>query len=105
MSRMLFVNLPVADVAAPRSFFTGLGFDVDETFSDETTISVVINELTTVMMPQTERFTSFLADGAIVDTAGSRLHVRPQLPRPRRSRLGGRVDGPVADAGRVTRQA
>ncbi|MEH3154919.1 MAG: VOC family protein [Gordonia paraffinivorans] len=72
MSRMLFVNLPVADVAASRSFFTGLGFDINETFSDETTISVVINELTTVMMLQTDRFTSFLADGGIVDTTQAR---------------------------------
>ncbi|MBE7162772.1 MAG: glyoxalase, partial [Williamsia herbipolensis] len=36
MSRMLFVNLPVADVTASRTFFTGLGFEINETFSDET---------------------------------------------------------------------
>lgn len=72
MSRMLFLNLPVADVTVSRRFFTGLGFEINETFSDERTISVVINELTTVMMLQTEWFRSFLADGDIVDTATAR---------------------------------
>ncbi|MGJ0118411.1 VOC family protein [Williamsia sp. MIQD14] len=72
MSRMLFVNLPVADVAVSRTFFTGLGFDINETFSDETTISVVLSDMATVMMLQTDRFRSFLADGDIVDTATSR---------------------------------
>ena len=72
MSRMLFVNLPVADVTASRTFFTGLGFEINETFSDETTISVVINDQTTVMMLQTERFRSFLTQGGIADTSTGR---------------------------------
>ncbi|GAA1880266.1 VOC family protein [Williamsia serinedens] len=72
MCRMLFVNLPVADVTASRTFFTGLGFEINETFSDETTISVVINDQTTVMMLQTERFRSFLTRGGIADTSTGR---------------------------------
>ncbi|KQR99358.1 glyoxalase [Williamsia sp. Leaf354] len=72
MSRMLFVNLPVADVSASRSFFTGLGFDINEAFSDKTTISVVLSDMATVMMLQTDRFRSFLADGDITDTSTSR---------------------------------
>ncbi|GAA2061398.1 VOC family protein [Williamsia deligens] len=72
MSRMLFVNLPVADVAASRAFFTGLGFDVNETFSEETTVSVVLSDQATVMMLQTERFSSFLTMGGIADTSTGR---------------------------------
>ncbi|WP_299569899.1 VOC family protein [uncultured Williamsia sp.] len=72
MSRMLFVNLPVADVTASRTFFTGLGFEINEAFSDETTISVVVNDQTTVMMLQTERFRSFLTTGGIADTSTGR---------------------------------
>ncbi|HEY2193476.1 MAG TPA: hypothetical protein VGH76_14460 [Actinomycetospora sp.] len=42
--RMIFVNLPVADVAVSRSFFTALGFTINEQFSDENAASVVIEE-------------------------------------------------------------
>ena len=34
MSRMIFVNLPVKDLSASRGFFTALGFEFDEQFSD-----------------------------------------------------------------------
>ena len=70
MSRMLFVNLSVADVAASRAFFTGLGLSVNETFSDENTASLVINDQCTVMLLNTARFTDFVV-GDITDTASS----------------------------------
>ncbi|SIS22388.1 VOC family protein [Williamsia sterculiae] len=72
MSRMLFVNLPVADITATREFFTTLGFAINDTFSDENTASVVISDQAIVMMLQTERFRSFVAEGDIVDTTVAR---------------------------------
>ena len=41
MSRLLFVNMPVKDVAATRAFFSGLGFEFNDMFSDENTVSMI----------------------------------------------------------------
>lgn len=40
----IYVNLPVRDVKATRKFWTSLGFSVNEQFSDENAICVVLNE-------------------------------------------------------------
>jgi uncharacterized protein len=64
--RMIFVNLPVADVAASRAFFTALGFTINEQFSDENTASVVIEENITAMLMTATRFADFV-EGEIAD--------------------------------------
>ncbi|MFD1812592.1 VOC family protein [Rhodococcus gannanensis] len=71
MSRMMFANLPVADVAATRKFFDGLGFEFNDQFCDEQTACMVINEQTLVMLLETARFQDFIAD-EICDTAKAR---------------------------------
>lgn len=40
----IYVNLPVKDVNATRSFWTKLGFSINEQFSDDKAICVVLNE-------------------------------------------------------------
>ncbi|MDF9716169.1 glyoxalase [Nocardioides sp. ChNu-153] len=57
--RMLFVNLPVADPAATRTFWSELGFSINEAFSDENATSVQLNPLTSVMFLRTDYFHSF----------------------------------------------
>lgn len=70
MSRMIFVNLPVADVQVSRAFYTALGFTINETFSDERTASAVVSETITVMLLQRDRFQEFLPEGrAVADAA------------------------------------
>jgi uncharacterized protein len=64
--RMIFVNLPVADVAVSRSFFTALGFTINEQFSDDSTVSVVIEENITAMCMTAERFAGFV-EGEVAD--------------------------------------
>ena len=59
MSRMIFVNLPVADVARSRAFYAALGFAINETFSDETTACVVISEHIYLMVLNHARFEGF----------------------------------------------
>ena len=66
MSRMLFVNLPVADPAASRSFFAELGFEFNEQFTDENAACMVVNEHTSVMLLARSYFATF-TDKAIVD--------------------------------------
>lgn len=59
MDRMLFVNLPVRDLAASRRFYTGLGFPVNEMFSDEHVVCVVVSDAICVLLLDHERFASF----------------------------------------------
>jgi predicted lactoylglutathione lyase len=60
MSRLLFLNLPVADLTASRAFFAGLGFDFDEKFCDEGAACMVVSEQAYVMLLQRERFAEFV---------------------------------------------
>jgi predicted lactoylglutathione lyase len=40
----IYVNLPVKDVAKTREFWTKLGFSIDEQFSDEKAICVIMKK-------------------------------------------------------------
>jgi predicted lactoylglutathione lyase len=50
MDRMIFVNLPVADLAAATRFYTSLGFRLDERFTDEHAAAVVVSDTICVML-------------------------------------------------------
>jgi len=60
MSRLLFLNLPVADIAASRAFFAELGFDFDEKFCDDGALCMVVSEQAYVMLLQRDRFADFV---------------------------------------------
>jgi uncharacterized protein len=68
VSRLLFLNLPVADLGASRAFFAELGFEFNEKFCDEGAACMVVSEQAYVMLLQRERFADFvtkpLADAA-----------------------------------------
>ncbi|RBY79738.1 VOC family protein [Blastococcus sp. TF02A-26] len=105
--RMVFLNLPVSDLAASRAFYAGLGFSFDEQFSDEQTTSVVIDENIVVMLLTHERFADFvtgpIGDPASATTqltalsAGSREEVDELLARALAS--GGKPWKPAQDHG------
>lgn len=59
MQQMIFVNLPVSDVQRARAFYTGLGFTINEQFSNEQAACVVISESIYVMVLHTEFFATF----------------------------------------------
>ena len=60
MKRMIFVNLPVADVSASRRFFGALGFTFNEMFSDENAACMVIEENIFAMLLAKPRFKDFI---------------------------------------------
>ncbi|WP_460066662.1 VOC family protein [Streptomyces sp. YKOK-I1] len=66
--RMLFVNLPVADLARSKAFFAGLGFGFHPHFTDETAACTLVGEHAFVMLLSREKFAEFaklpLADPA-----------------------------------------
>lgn len=60
MSRLLFLNLPVADLAASRAFFAGLGFSFDEKFCDDGAVCMIVSDQAYVMLLQRDRFADFV---------------------------------------------
>ncbi len=59
--RLVFVNLPVADVAASRAFFSRLGFSFDERFCDAQTACLQLSPAAYVMLLERPRFADFAA--------------------------------------------
>lgn len=60
MSKMMFVNFPIANVARSRKFYTALGYTINEQFSDETGACVVVSDAIFFMILEHEKFKSFL---------------------------------------------
>jgi len=60
MSRLLFLNLPVADLSASRAFFAELGFEFDEKFTDDGAACMVVSDQAYVMLLRRDRFAEFV---------------------------------------------
>ncbi|NUS72984.1 MAG: glyoxalase [Corynebacteriales bacterium] len=58
MPTMVFPNLPVRNVAAARAFYTDLGFAINEDFSNENAVCVVVTDNVCVMAVDSEFFLS-----------------------------------------------
>ena len=71
MSRLLFLNLAVRDLAASKAFFGELGFEFDPNFTDDSATCMIVSEQAFVMLLQRERFADFtnkpLADGSTTE--------------------------------------
>jgi len=89
--RMIFVNLPVRDLAATQRFFAALGFSFNEQFTDDTAACMVVDENIFVMLITHARFRDFIT-GEISDatkatevltalSAGSRSEVDDMLAK------------------------
>ncbi len=61
MSRMIFVNLPVTDLAATEKFYGAIGFTRNDTFSDDTAVGLELTESIWVMALLRDRFAEFLS--------------------------------------------
>ena len=59
MSRMLFVNLPVQDLTKSMEFFTSLGFEFNQQFSDDRATCMVVNDQACVMLLVRPFFSTF----------------------------------------------
>jgi predicted lactoylglutathione lyase len=59
MAQSVFINLPVKDIPRSRAFYEGLGFTINEQFSDHTAASVVISEHIYLMVLSHAKFAEF----------------------------------------------
>ena len=56
---MIFVNLPVKDVARSGTFFSKLGYEINQQFSTEDCACVVISDTIYAMLLSEQRFADF----------------------------------------------
>ncbi|MDM0112214.1 lactoylglutathione lyase [Variovorax sp. J22R133] len=59
MSRMIFVNLPVADLPASMAFYKALGFSNNAQFTDDTAACMVWSEAIHVMLLTHDKWRTF----------------------------------------------
>jgi predicted lactoylglutathione lyase len=55
----IFVNLPVADIAASKAFYEAIGFSLNPQFSDDSSAYVVISETMALQLATTDQFRTF----------------------------------------------
>jgi predicted lactoylglutathione lyase len=99
---MIFVNLPVEDVTASRAFYTGLGFTVNEQFSDDQVTAVVVSDQIVVMLLERPRFEEFLQGTRIAD-AHRTTEVLNALSAASREEVDRFVERAVAHGGKARR--
>ncbi len=54
--RMLFVNIPVADLERSKAFFAKLGFSFHPNFTDKTAACMLVGEQASIMLLSHEKF-------------------------------------------------
>lgn len=59
MTRMIFINLPVADLPASMAFYEALGFTNNPHFSDDTATCMVWSEAIQVMLLTHDKWRTF----------------------------------------------
>ena len=59
MTKMIFVNLPVADLPKSVSFYEAIGFTKNPQFSDETAAAMIWSEAINVMLLTHDKWNSF----------------------------------------------
>lgn len=59
MSKLIFVNLPVADLSASVAFYEAIGATKNPQFSDDTAACMVVTETIHVMLLTNDKFATF----------------------------------------------
>lgn len=75
MPTTIFVNLAVSDPARSRAFFEALGYSINEGFSDDNSVSVVISDTITAMLLTHEFFAEFTSKSIIDATTSTEVQL------------------------------
>jgi predicted lactoylglutathione lyase len=105
MSRMIFVNLPVTDLAATERFYAALGFTKNETFSDETATGLELSDTIWVMALTRDKFAGFLSGSTQVADPKAVTGVLNGLSADSRDDVDRIVDAGLAAGGTPWREA
>src|SRR5690606_36729338 len=104
MSRQIFVNLPVRDLARSRAFLASLGFTFNPRFSDDKAACMVVAEGSIHVMLLVEAFFRTFTRKRVAD-AGEVTEVMICLPCVSRDEVDSLVARAVAAGGRAARAA
>lgn len=99
MQRMIFVNLPVVDVAASTRFYEAVGFEKNAQFSDDKSSSMVWSEVITFQLLQREYFRTFTTKPVAV--AHESCQALLCLSRESKAAVDGMIDAAKHAGGRV----
>ncbi|MET9619259.1 VOC family protein [Streptomyces sp. NPDC006464] len=99
MPQMIFVNLPVKDLEASKSFWTELGYSFNPQFSDDTTACLVISDTIFAMLLTEPRFKEFTAPGKEIVDATKSSEVLIALSAESREKVDELADGALAAGG------
>lgn len=102
MDRMIFINLPVADLAEANTFYTGLGLSITPDFSDDSTTCIKVSEQIFVMLMVRERFSDFI-NGEIAPSDSTEALLC--LSAESRAEVDGLVSNALANGGKPWRPA
>ncbi|MET8872435.1 VOC family protein [Nocardia sp. NPDC004604] len=69
-SKMIFINLPVADLGRSKNFYEAIGWKVNQDFTDENAACIVIDDNICAMLLTRDFFTTF-ATRPIADTGAT----------------------------------
>ena len=70
MAKTIFVNLPVADVAAATAFYEAIGMTKDPRFSNDVASAMVWSDTIMFMLLGHDFFRNFLSEGRTIAEAG-----------------------------------
>jgi len=102
MTKMIFVNLPVADVAKATAFYETIGFDKNPQFSNEHASCMVWSDAIHVMLLAHDFYATFTTK-AIADTHTTSAALIA-LSRDSREQVDAITDAAIAAGGRETRE-
>ena len=71
MHKMIFVNLPVADLARSRTFFESMGYTFDDRFSDDNAAALVLGDNIVAMLLRRGFYQTFVPGKAVVDATST----------------------------------
>ncbi|MGC5049098.1 VOC family protein [Micrococcus porci] len=97
-SQPVYINLPSTDTERIREFWTSMGADIDEDFSDENSVCVQLTESTFAMYLSPGFYTDFIGDREIADCLTTNS-VLPQLTAPDRDAVDALVRAAVEAGG------
>ncbi|MFE0804190.1 VOC family protein [Streptomyces sp. NPDC058812] len=98
--QMIFVNLATNNLDASKKFFTGLGYEINAQFSDDTTASIPLSEAIVVMVHTPEKYRQFTKKEIVDSTKSSEVLVA--LSAESREKVDELVEKAVAAGGSVS---
>lgn len=102
MSKMIFVNLPVRDLAKATAFYEAVGFQKNEMFSDDTASGMVLSDIIHVMLLTHDKFSQFTPRR--IAQAHETCQVMLALSAEGRAEVDGTLDKAIMAGGREHRE-